>query len=196
MALLTLKEEESLNKLVKDFAKRLFKCHLIMFFISFIFTFFFGGFLGVDKPVNGYIFSGFVTLGYGFLLYSESLIEARKNFYNEKGVRENIDMFLGFKSGAVAHIITFLLVLIIFVLYYTYKWFNVTVWAGEIPLHIYLNTAFRFWMLPFLSFFPNSDSVNPFLYILFSAFPSVVCGISYIKGMKECKTVSEMENNK
>jgi len=185
-----------LNKLVTDFAKRLFKCHLIMFFVAFIFTFFFGGFLGIDRPVNGYIFSGFVTLGYGFLLYSESVIEARKNFYNEKGVRENIDPYLGFKSGVVAHIVTFVLMLAIFVLYYTYEWFNVTVWAGEVPLHIYLNTIFRFWLLPFLSFFPSSDSVNPFLYILFSLFPSIVCGISYLKGLHESKTVNEYENKK
>ncbi|MBQ7039194.1 MAG: hypothetical protein IJN39_01360 [Clostridia bacterium] len=129
------------------------------------------------------------------MLYSESVIEARKNFYNAKGVRENIDPYLGFKSGVVAHIVTLLFMLVIFVLYYTYIWFGVTVWAGEIPLHIYLNTIYRFWLFPFLSFFPDGDMVNPLTYILFALFPSIVCGISYIKGLHECKTVNEIEEN-
>lgn len=184
-----------MEKLVSSFAKRLFKCHLIMFFVAFIFTFFFGGFLGIDRPVNGYIFSGVVTLGYGFLLYSESIIEARKNFYNAKGVRENIDYYLGFKSGAVAHIITFFMMIVIFVLYYCHQWFGATVMTGEIPLYTYINTIYRFWLLPFLSFFPGNDSVNPILYILFSAFPSIVCGVSYLRGLLECKTVKEYEDS-
>ena len=185
-----------MNNLISSFAKRLFKCHVIMFCVAFIFTFFFGGFLGVDRPVNGYIFSAVMIIGYGFFLYSESIIEARKNFYNAKGDRENIDLYLGFKSGAAGHILTYVLMLVIFILYYIYQWFNITVWAGEIPLHTYLNSAFRFWMLPFLSFFPSSESVNPILYILFASFPCIVCGLSYIKGMNECKTVKEYEDKK
>ena len=80
------------KKLVVDMSVRLFKCHVIMLIVAMIFTFFFGGFLSIEKPVNGYIFTSVMVLGYGFFLYSESVIEARKNFYNANGRKEELDL--------------------------------------------------------------------------------------------------------
>lgn len=182
------------NELVKSFAKRLFKCHWIMFFVSFIFTFFFGGFLSIERPINGYIFTSIVILGYGFFLYSESVIEARKNFYNVNGDREKIDIYLGFKSGAMAHIFMFAILLITLVFYFSHKWFGISIWFDNIPIHTYLNILIRFILLPFLSFFPSSDIVAVPVYLVFMLFPSLVCGFSYLKGLHECRTIKEIED--
>lgn len=169
------------KKLIIQMSGRLFKCHLIMLIVAIIFTFFFGSFLNIDKPINGYIFTSVMTLGYGFFLYSESLIEARKNFYNVNGRREEIDLGFGFKCGLIAHLPSFILVLLTAIFYY----------AGS-ETYLYFNLIFRFWMLPFLSFFPSDDQIYIALYLLFSLFPCIVTGVSYILGIRECRTVNDV----
>ena len=167
--------------LILKMSMRLFKCHLIMLLVAIIFTFFFGGFLNIDKPINGYIYTTVVVVGYAFFLYSESLIEARKNFYNVNGRREELDLLFGFRCGAAAHLPTFLLLLITLIFYYT----------GS-QVYLYLNLAFRFWMLPFLSYFPSDDSIHLWLYLLFTIFPCIVVGISYLLGIRECKNINDV----
>lgn len=169
------------KKLVVDMSARLFKCHVIMLIIAMIFTFFFGGFLSIEKPVNGYIFTSVMVLGYGFFLYSESVIEARKNFYNANGRKEELDLLFGFKCGFAAHIPTLVLLAIAAALFYLQN-----------NSYLYFNLAFRFWLLPFISFFPSGDSVHVALYLLYALFPCIVCGISYIFGIRECRTINDI----
>lgn len=180
------------KKLASAFSKKIFKCHLIMLLVSAIFTFFFGGFLHIEKPINGYIFSGFVVVGYIFLLYSECLIEARKNFYNVNGDRAKIDYWLGVKSGLRAHTISLIYLVALMAFYYAYKWFMVSIWLDNVSIYVYMNVIFRFFFLPFLSFFPNSDNIYLWFYLLLCIFPSIVCGISYVLGLRECKSVNDI----
>lgn len=179
------------KEIESKFASKIFKCHLIMLLVAFIFTFFFGGFLHIEKPVNGYIFSGFMVVGYLFLLYSECLMEARKNFYNANGNRSQIDIFLGVKSAFKGHIFTLVFLFTVLVFYYAYKWTGLSIWIDNTSIYVYLNLFFRLWLLPFLSFFPNTDSIILWLYLIFALFPIPVCGISYYLGIKECKTIND-----
>ena len=182
------------RKLLRSFSIKIFKCHLTMLLVSFIFTFFFADFLSLDRPVVGYIYSGLIVLGYGFLLYSENVIEARKNFYNVNGVREKIDIYLGFKCGILGHILTFILFFATTIFYLLFISFDITILPDSTPLYLYFNLIFRFWELPFLNFFPSNDNVAFLTYFIIAIFPSLVSGPSYIRGLYQCKTIKEIED--
>ena len=166
----------------------IFKCHFIIAFVTLLLI----GFMSSNFwALMG--FYTFITVSYVFLLYSESLMAARRDFYNENGVMEKVDLKFGFKIGFRAHIFSLILLGLGIVVY------CVCVCIDRVDFLIYVDNTLKIWMFHFMGFFPNTpknvtDWTHLYqwtvfgLYFLFSFFPCLVCGISYYLGIRQCKT--------
>ena len=161
---------------MKEFVIKLLKDHLIIWFITVLFVFLFGGFLGLEKPVRGYIFSAFTVFAYLFLVYSDIAVYARRDFYGANGDKSNLDLAIGFKSAALAQIPAYVLIVALFVT----SLFSESTAA-------YINFIYRTWMMMYMSFFPSGT--RPYwLYFLVTLPQIAAAGISYIYTVRQGKT--------
>ena len=164
----------------------IFKCHFIMIAVSFLLMFFLS-----SAPWFVTAFYVFIAVSYVFLLYSESVMAARRDFYNANGVREKLDYNFGFKIGFYAHILS-LIILVFEVIFYLICYFS-----GH--LSTFVEWPLYVWMFHFIGLFPDMGTAN--VWIVFAEFfglcffPCLVCGISYRMGLWQCKTKGDVEKS-
>ncbi len=166
------------EEIMKKSTMTVFKCHLIMIFVTFLLMFF----LSSSKWFV-IAFYTFITVSYGFLLYSESLMAARRDFYNANGDMKKVDLKFGFKIGFRAHILSLALLLAELVFYLVCMLSN--------HMEMFTDNPMRFWMFPFFGFFPNVGTyqwLTFLVYLIMCFFPCIVCGICYYIGIRQCKT--------
>lgn len=175
--------QQTLEQMKRKSTLSIFKCHFIIAVVSLLFIGFISG-----KYWALMAFYGFITISYGFLLYSESIMAARRDFYNANGVKEHIDLFFGFKIGFNAHLLS-LGFLVAEIVYYL-----ICLYTNRVDL--FNDYLLRFWMMHFFGFFPKAGTYQWLtfaIYLLASLFPCIVCGISYYYGIKQCKTKRDEE---
>lgn len=176
------------KKILKYMSVKFFKCHLIILFVSLLFTAIFPNLIASGVPALVYAYYGFLAIGYLFLLYTEAVIGARRDFYNANGDLTQVDRFLCFKAGLFGQIPTFVLLLTVAVFY-----------AFDADFAMGVEMVAYCWMIHFWGFLPNMGTnlaAELLAYLGWSLFPCVVCGVSYIMGIRQCKTKEEAEQNK